>query len=246
MITPRLPTKDNAMKIHTVGIDADDTLWHNETFYREAEAAFFDILKNIATPAELSQHFIEMENRNMPALGYGAKAMTISMIETAIKIHPGVSPRDIQKIIDIGKNLLSRPVRLLPGVQKTLAWLKTRYKVRIITKGEINEQTRKFKLSGLDPSIPYEILPDKTPAAYSRLFDQRQIPPPQFLMIGNSPMSDILPPLSLGCYAAYIPFETTWIHEIAEIPTHPKCFEIQRIDEIIPILKSLDPVPNPR
>lgn len=218
--------------IQCIGFDADDTLWQNECFYLDAERAFRDILVEEGIPEnDIARLFFEIETKNMDCLGYGAKAMTLSMIETAVALCPKIQADKIQKIVEIGKTLLQIPTLMLPGAVKTLEALK-KYRLVIITKGELNEQQRKFLNSPLDPAIPYFVLSDKKTSTYKRLLERESIDPCTFLMIGNSPKSDILPPLELGAWAAHIPFHTTWAHENADLPDHPKLIRLTEIYEI--------------
>ncbi|MBO5753592.1 MAG: HAD family hydrolase [Proteobacteria bacterium] len=218
--------------IQCIGFDADDTLWQNECFYLDAERHFRSLLLDDASEDEISRIFFETETKNMDCLGYGAKAMTMSMIETAIAICPQISSDKIQKIIDIGKTLLEVPTVMLPGVMETFRALK-KYRIVIITKGELNEQQRKFDHSPIDKEIPYFVLPDKKTSTYARLLARENIDPKTFLMIGNSPRSDVLPPLELGSWAAHVPFHTTWAHEDVELPEHPRLIQLNDIREII-------------
>lgn len=223
-------------RIQCIGFDADDTLWQNECFYLDAERAFKELLENYASIEEISRLFFETETKNMDCLGYGAKAMTLSMIETAIAICPHIEPAKIQKIVNIGKRLLEVPTIMLPGVMETLEALKD-YRIVIITKGELNEQQRKFENSPIDKSIPYIVLSDKKPQTYAKLMAREGIDPATFLMIGNSPRSDVLPPLELGAWAAHVPFQTTWAHEDVALPEHDKLLKLQDIREILNYLK---------
>ena len=229
---------DNMLKnITWIGFDADDTLWHNEIFYLKGEDAFKSLLTDTVQYDVLSKTFADIENRNMDLLGYGAKAMTISMIETAIHFKPDMAASQISRIIEICKEIMEMPVQMLPGAEKTVQMLEEKnYRIIIITKGELNEQMRKFRLSPLNQNLDYFVLPDKSVSAYQQLFRQEHIDPNSFLMIGNSPKSDILPPLELGCYAAYIPFETTWAHEDVPLPNHDRLIHLRQIESILDFL----------
>ena len=220
--------------ITCIGFDADDTLWHNEIYYLKAEREFIALLEGVAERDVIARAFAATESRNMALLGYGAKAMTISMIETALALHPGLAAATVAEIIAIGRAVIEMPIQMLPGVEDTLRALADRgMRIVIITKGELNEQTRKFRLSPLDPSLDYFVLPDKTVESYRRLFARERIDPSSFLMVGNSPKSDVLPPLELGCYAAHIPFETTWAHEDIPLPEHPCLIRLERFGDIL-------------
>ncbi len=224
----------DASQIQCIGFDADDTLWQNEVFYLQTERDFKDLLLDIMDEEMLSRLLFKTESDNMELLGYGAKAMTISMVQMAISICPDIAPYKIMQIIDIGKRLLKVPTQMLPGVVEVFEYLKTRpYRIVIITKGELNEQTRKFLNSPLDQSIDYFVLPDKKLQTYQTLFRRERIDPASFLMVGNSPKSDVLPPLELGAFAAHIPFHTTWAHEDVPLPDHPKLLKLQSITQLM-------------
>lgn len=223
--------------ITCIGFDADDTLWHNEIYYLKGESDFISLLADTVDRGILAKTFADTENRNMDLLGYGAKAMTISMIETAIHFNPAIDASVISKIIKIGREVMEMPVQMLPGAEETVRILQNNhYRIVIITKGELNEQTRKFRLSPLDQQLDYLVLPDKSLTAYRQLFRREHIDPETFLMIGNSPKSDILPPLELGCYAAHIPFETTWAHEDVPLPAHDRLIKLNKLEDILKYL----------
>lgn len=221
--------------IQCIGFDADDTLWENNNFYNDAEKAFWHVLSDIA-PETVSQRFAETETRNMPELGYGAKAMTINMIETAIALSPEIRSNAILRIIDIGRGLMRQPVIMLPDVEEVISILRAHYRIVILTKGETQEQSRKFEISPLPHDIPYVIMTDKTPETYRAVLSQLEVAPESFLMVGNSPRSDVLAPLAIGAYAAYIPYQTTWSHEDCPIPDHPKLIRLTRIRALLPLL----------
>ncbi len=223
--------------IQCIGFDADDTLWQNEIFYLHTERAFKDLLCDVMDEDMLSRILFKTESDNMETLGYGAKAMTISMIQMAISINPDIASSKLMQIIDIGKSLLKVPTQMLPGVVETLEYLQTKpYRIIIITKGELNEQTRKFLNSPLDQTIDYLVLPDKKRETYQTLFRRERIDPATFLMVGNSPKSDILPPLELGAFAAHIPFHTTWAHEDVPLPDHPRLLKLQEFRQLMDVL----------
>ena len=221
-------------QIRTIGFDADDTLWQNEIFYLQTERDFKDMLLDVMNEEMLSRLLFKIESDNMDTLGYGAKAMTISMIQMAISIQPDIPSAKIMQIIDLGKRLLHVPTQMLPGVVETFEALKSKpYRIIIITKGELNEQTRKFANSPLEQSIDYFVLPDKKVETYRSLLRRERIDPASFLMVGNAPKSDILPPLELGAYAAHIPFHTTWAHEDVPLPDHPKLLKLQNMLQLL-------------
>lgn len=226
-------------KITVIGFDADDTLWVNETYFVETERRLCQLLSPYADSATVSSALFRTEIQNMPLYGYGIKAYILSIIETALKVTGGkVPPAVLQQIIALGKEQLRRPIVLLPGVEETLAALQGKYKLIIATKGDLLDQEQKLVRSGLEHYFHHvEIMSNKTEKEYRKLLRHLDILPGQFLMIGNSIKSDILPPLQLGCHTAYVPFETTWLHETETLPAgHPRVNELRRLEQILPLL----------
>lgn len=212
------------MNIKIIAFDADDTLWSNEPFFQEVERRYTELLKPYGTPKEISSELFQTEMRNLKDLGYGAKAFTISMIETALRIsRHTISADDTHRIIDLGKSLLQMPIELLPGVKETLEALKEKgnYKLVVATKGDLLDQENKLERSGLASYFDHvEVMSDKTEKEYTRLLNRLQIAPEEFAMVGNSLKSDIQPVLSLGGYGVHIPFEVMWKHEVVDTFTH--------------------------
>ena len=203
-----------------IAFDADDTLWHNERLYVETQAAFARLLAQYQSPEWIHQHLYRTETRNLQHFGYGAKAFALSMIETAVEITEGrIAGRDIQAIIDLVRGMLSAEVALLDHVAQTIPLLAERYPLLVITKGDLLDQERKVARSGLAQYFRHvEVVSHKDRATYARLLERHAIPASRVLMVGNSLRSDILPILELGGQAAYIPYELTWLHEMAELP----------------------------
>lgn len=224
--------------IRVIGFDADDTLWINETYFLETERKFCELLSPYIDAGTLHSALFRTEIRNMPLYGYGVKAFMLSLLETAIRATEGkVEAALLQQIIELGKEQLRQPVVLLPGVEETLRRLQGKYKLVVITKGDLLDQEQKLIRSGLQHYFHHvEIMSDKTEKAYRQLLHHLDIPPEAFLMIGNSMKSDILPPVRLGCYAVYVPFETTWAHENEEKPDHPHLIEVENIRQVLPLL----------
>ncbi len=201
--------------IKIIGLDADDTLWVNETYYRETESEFVKLLADYSSEKEVMDHLYAMEIRNLPLYGYGAKGFVLSMTETALEISKNQLPSEIiGKIIDLGKKLLNKPVILLDGVNEVLRSLKGRFPMILATKGDLLDQERKLRKSGLDTCFHHiEIMSDKNEKNYRKLLDRLSIQPEEFMMVGNSLKSDIFPLLKLGAWGVHIPYHTTWIHE---------------------------------
>ena len=195
--------------IKVIAFDADDTLWSNEPFFQDIEKQYTDLLKSYGTPEDISAALFQTEMNNLKCLGYGAKAFTISMVETALRVSGRkISATDIQHIIELGKSLLKMPIELLPGVKETLKTLKKtgKYKLVVATKGDLLDQERKLKNSGLLGYFHHiEIMSEKKTADYRKLLKHLDASAQEFLMVGNSMSSDILPVLELGGSAIHIP-----------------------------------------
>lgn len=226
--------------IKVIAFDADDTLWSNEPFFQEVEKQYTDLLKPYGTSEEISAVLFQTEMKNLRLLGYGAKAFTISMVETALQVsQQKIAAEDIRRIIDLGKSLLEMPIELLPGVKDTLKALKEKgnYKLVVATKGDLLDQENKLERSGLAPYFDHiEVMSDKTEKEYRRLLSILQIDPSEFLMIGNSLKSDIQPVLSLGGYGVHVPFEVMWQHEVVDTFTHDHLKQIKGVDELLSLL----------
>lgn len=222
--------------IKVIAFDADDTLWSNEPFFQEVERKYTELLSEYGSSKEISAELFKTEMNNLECLGYGAKAFTISMIETALRVsHQQIPAAMIQQIILLGKSLLEMPIELLPGVEETLKALKAEgyYRLVVATKGDLLDQERKLKRSGLTPYFDHiEIMSDKTEKEYTRLLQLLQVSPEEFLMVGNSLKSDIQPVLAIGGYGVHIPFEVMWQHEVVDAFTHPRLKQMKSPAEL--------------
>lgn len=226
-------------RIKAIAFDADDTLWVNETLFREAEARFCDWVSDFLPPEEARTRLEAVEERNMAAYGYGIKPFTLSLVEAALEVSGGrVTPQTLRDIIDNGKRMLEAPVENLPGVPEVLERLNGHYRLVVATKGDLLDQERKLRHSGLADHFHHiEIVSDKTPAHYAQLVRHLDLAPEEFLMVGNSLRSDILPVLEIGAYAFHVPFHTTWAHEMAEAPVgHPRFRDFEHVEEIAALL----------
>jgi putative hydrolase of the HAD superfamily len=206
----------NYSNIKVIGFDADDTLWVNETYFREAEEQVGYLLSHYETPNKIDQELFKMEMKNLPIYGYGVKGFVLSMIEMAVELsNKTVSSKIIEAILDIGKDMINRPIELLEGVEAVLKTLSRDYKLIVATKGDLLDQERKLEKSGLINYFHHvEVLSEKQEANYAKLLKHLDIEPSEFLMIGNSLKSDILPLINIGAEAIHIPFHTTWQHEM--------------------------------
>jgi putative hydrolase of the HAD superfamily len=225
------------MKYSVIGFDADDTLWVNETYYRETEIMYFDLMKDYINEKDLSSELYKTEMENLKIYGYGTKGFMLSMIETALKVsNKKVSQKKIHTIIQAGKEMLNKPVILLDGVRETLKHLNEKGQTLIVaSKGDLTDQERKLEASGILHYFDHtEIMSDKKEDDYNKLLNRLHIKPAEFLMIGNSLKSDILPVLNIGANAIHIPFHTTWHHEVmADRSVQKEYIELKNISEII-------------
>ena len=225
--------------IKVIGFDADDTLWSNEPYFREAEEKFCDIMESYMPRHSAHRELYATEIENLEIYGYGIKAFMLSMVETVIKIGGNTLPMDIiSKIVSIGRSQLNQPVILLEGVEEVLQILKNKYKLVVVTKGDLLDQERKLDKSGLAGFFHHiEIVAEKRNSDYKKLLKHLDILPQEFLMIGNSLKSDILPVLELDSYGVHVPFHTTWEHEKVDvIITNPKFYQVEHINEILNFL----------
>ncbi|MBX3486071.1 HAD family hydrolase [Phenylobacterium sp.] len=224
------------MRITTVGLDADDTLWHNETIFRLTQDRLRDLLADYATHEVTTARLAEIEKRNLRLYGYGVKGFTLSMVETAMELTAGEPPgRLIADILAAGREMLSEPVEPLPGVDNALAELSDAgYRLVLITKGDLLHQEQKLAASGLgDLFAAVEIVSEKDASTYARVFDRYGTGAAEAVMAGNSMRSDILPALEAGGWGAHIPYPITWAHELAEAPVdHPRFAELATISEL--------------
>ena len=227
--------------IKVIGFDADDTLWVNETFFREAELDFAKLLSPYETANKIDQELFKMEMDNLDLYGYGVKAFVLSMVESAIDISNGnVTNETIKKILDIGKSMINQPVELLDGVEEVLKVLSGNYRLILATKGDLLDQERKLEKSGLSNYFHHiEVLSDKKEENYSKLLNHLDINPSEFLMIGNSLKSDILPLVNIKAHAIHVPFHTTWAHEmVTEEETNGKAYKtVSSLRDILQFLE---------
>ena len=205
----------------TVGFDADDTLWHNERFFRLTQDRFEQLLADYADPAHLHQRLLEAERRNIAHYGFGIKGFTLSMIETALDITQNRVPASvIRELIEAGQEMLRHPIDLLPHARETVQAAAQNHKVLLITKGDLLDQERKLAQSGLgDLFDGVEIVSNKTPATYQALLQRHGVGATQAMMVGNSMKSDVRPMVALGGWGVFVPHGLTWELEHAEPPT---------------------------
>jgi len=220
------------MRITTVGLDADDTLWHNESIFRLTQDRFRALMADVAPAEVLDERLAAVERRNLALYGYGVKGFTLSLIETAMELTGGEpSGRVIADILACGREMLAHPVETLPGVDQALAELSQAYRLVLITKGDLLHQEQKLAASGLgDLFAAVEIVSEKDARTYATVFARHGTGAAEAAMCGNSLRSDVLPALEAGAFAAHIPYAVTWAHELAEPPVgHPRFAELGSI-----------------
>jgi len=206
------------VKIKVIAFDADDTLWVNEPYFQQTEQKFCALMEEFLPQHTVSRELLKIEIANLALYGYGIKGYILSMIEAAIKVSDGtIGTGAIDKIIGFGKELLNEPIELLENVEEVLDALKGKYRIVVATKGDLLDQERKLKKSGLSHYFHHiEIMSDKGEKDYLKLLRHLDIQPAEFMMIGNSLKSDIIPVINIGGHAVHVPYHTTWAHEHVE------------------------------
>jgi len=236
----------NAIKSHTilsvrpklVCFDADDTLWYNEEYYQEAEERFCSLMSDYCPRDQAGRILYATEMGNLDLLGYGSKSFTLSMIEAALELTDNqLSNSLLKELIALGKANIAPPMKLLPGAKDTLQQLAPHYRLALATKGDLRDQERKLERSGLAAFFAYvSIVSEKNSSSYQKIFADLSLAPIEFLMVGNSFKSDILPVLELGGQAVYIPSAVLWAHEHSEPIEHPLLKTIEHIEQLLKIL----------
>lgn len=230
------------MTVSVVGLDADDTLWHSESHFAVTEERFRSLLEPWLPADAVADRLLSCERANLRIFGYGAKGFTLSMIETALEVSEGqVSADALQQLIEWGKELMQHPVQLLDQVEETLDHLAGRYRLALITKGDLFHQESKVAESGLAEYFErVEILSEKSGAAYRRVLDDLRTPPTDFVMVGNSVRSDVLPVIEIGANAVHVPYGITWGHETVDTTARPVTWtEIGHLGELPDLLDRL-------
>jgi len=226
------------MSIDLVGFDGDDTLWHSEGYYQNAAAEFECIVGAWidVRDASVRERLHKVERRNLALFGYGAKGMTLSMVEAAIELTDSrISAQDIHRIVALGRSVLEHPVELLPGIRAAVKAVARDHRVVLITKGDLFHQESKVRRSGLgDLFHRIEIVSEKNDVSYARVLDEFRVAAPAFAMIGNSLRSDIEPVIGLGGWGIHMPYQVTWAHELEHgvESGHPRVITIGSATEI--------------
>ena len=231
--------KKKQMNQKIIAFDADDTLWHNEPYFDEAQAKFCELFADYASKQEILQLILSHQVKNLPLYGFGIKAFTLSMIDSALELtNHQISGQGIQKIIDIGRDLLQKPVELLPEVEDVLQQLKGKYKLVVATKGDLKDQHRKLHDSGIGHYFHHiEVMSDKKELDYEKMLGRLDIKPDNFIMIGNSLKSDVLPVLNIGGHGYHVAYHTTWEYEKIDFEiVHNNFKSLEKISDVLPIL----------
>jgi len=232
------------LPIRYLALDGDDTLWHNETRFHLTQTALRDLLRRHVPDADVDRHLSDVEMRNLSLYGYGVKAFTLSMLETAIQVTDGRIPTaDLEVILGWGKKMLGEPTELLDGVVEALQALNGRYELLLITKGDLFDQESKLARSGLGEMFSgVEILSEKNEDAYRSVLRRRHIDPKEFVMVGNSLRSDIVPVVATGARGIHIPYPLTWHHEQVADEKMPKqgWYRLESIAGLAALLDSID------
>ena len=213
-------------RLTAVGFGADDTLWHNEQFYRLTQDRFAELLRDFTQPDHLMQRLLEAERRNIGHYGFGIKGFVLSMIETAIDVtEERVPAAVIRQLIEAGQEMLRHPIELLPFGREAVSW---RYRVILITKGDLLDQERKLAQSGRGELFDgVEIVSDKTPQVYHDIFTRHAHGAERAMMVGNSMKSDVIPAIEAGGWGVFVPHGMVWELEHEEPPeAHARYHEI--------------------
>jgi len=231
--------------IQLVAFDGDDTLWHSETEFAVTQDRLRDLLAAHCDRATLDARLLDVERRNLELYGYGAKAFTLSVLETATElVGDRLTAGDVRAILAIGKDLLSHPVELLEGAADAVAWSSARWPTVIITKGDLFHQESKVARSGLGDALRgVDIVAEKHPRAYERVCRRHGCPPDQFVMVGNSLRSDIAPVLDLGGFGIHVPYPLTWeldrVDDEDALRAHPRFRAVTTLADVPAVLGAL-------
>ncbi len=227
--------------IELIAFDADDTLWHTERLYREARRQFDELLRPYVDPVSLEAHVHRTEMRNLPYYGFGITSFIMSLIETAVEAtHGRVTGAEIGRLLAISREMVAADVELIDDVEETLATLAADYPLLIITKGDLLHQTGKVARSGLGRYFAgVEVVADKTPEVYREILARRNVAPERFVMVGNSPRSDILPVATLGGRAVYVPDAEPWAYDLVDLPDDlpGTVYRVGRVGEVVGLVR---------
>ena len=225
-------------KFDTIFFDADDTLWENEQFFRNAEAQFAELLADYTSPEGVQAMLWQKQEDNIPLFGYGSKTYMIGMTDAAMELCGGHLPEKIyyglKKIIT---ELAYHEFQIIDGVEETLKALHGHYRLIVATKGDLTEQMSKYRASGLDKYFHHcEVMENKDEKNYLELAAKHDLQPEQILMIGNSVKSDIAPVVNIGGVAINTPHEVVWVHEMMDMPESDRIIVVKNIREVLKYL----------
>ena len=222
-------------------LDADDTLWENEVYFRDAEHRLCELLEAWADPPAVRAQLLEIERSNIPLYGFGAKAFVLSMLETALVVSDHeVGQSAVTEVIELGKAILAQPVEFIEDVEMVVHELAQRWPVVVVTKGDLIHQEAKIMQSGLSHLFHgIEVVAEKEVATYQRVCDRYGVSPSDVVMVGNSVKSDIIPVLELGGHAVHVPYEHAWAFELADLPNHPRVRTAESFAQVPKILAAL-------
>lgn len=226
-----------------IAFDADDTLWHNEVLYTQTQEKFKELLSAYLDPGEIDAKLYQIESQNIPHYGYGIKGFILSMVEAALVLSAGrITNEELLTVVGYAKEMIQSETPLLEGVRETVEKVAQSHPLMLITKGDLVDQERKIAQSGLADHFQYcEVLSDKTLESYAKVLDKNHLSPDKFLMVGNSPRSDILPIVELGGTAVHIPYHTTWAHEVVEESDGDKpYYELEDIRQLPQLIARLE------
>lgn len=228
--------------LSTIGFDADDTLWDHEKYFVATKERFVALMAGHSDAEAIAQTLHDTEIANLQLYGYGVKSFTLSMIETAVAATGGNVPGGVfGNILDLGREMLNHPVDPYPGVRETLEVLSGRYKLLVVTRGDLVDQERKLAASGLLPFFDeIEIVSDKTTPVYERIFTRHGDGPGRAMMIGNSMRADVVPALAAGAWGIHIPSEYVWSLDLDETPADAHRFrQLRRIGDVLPVIAEI-------
>jgi putative hydrolase of the HAD superfamily len=226
----------------TIGFDADDTLWHHEKYFVATKTSFLELMAPHVDVVDVEQRLHDTEIANVRRYGFGVKSFMLSMIEAALAAGSGDLPSAvINDILEIGREMLVHPVDPFPGVHETLTALKPTHKLLVVTRGDLFDQERKLAASGL---LGYfdeiEIVSDKTPQVYSRIFTRHGDGPDRAMMIGNSMRADVVPAIEAGCLGVHVPSDYVWSMDIDNDPQDTSRFRrLKSIAEVVPLVAEI-------
>lgn len=231
------------MRLTTIGFDADDTLWQNERYFRLTEERFAALLADHADTQHLSERLLQTAMRNLEFYGFGIKSFVLSMMETAVEVTEGRVPGEVLgRIMEIGRDLMRHPIKPLPHVADTLEALAGRYRLVLVTKGDLFDQERKLAQSGLGGFFDgVEIVSTKTVETYARIFRRHGDGPERSMMVGNSLKSDVIPAIRAGSWGVFVPHELTWTFEHDDPPEDELRYrELPHLGELQSLIEEIE------